>query len=239
MGQLVLEQLRRQHLTVGAPYIAPTGLPCVDDVGHQIGGVLSGGVRQVGNIQLHAAAATGRIAAIEGIAACAAHHHAVDVSGVGLVLLRHRFALPRCQLFIHRFQRQRYRHIVDGGLHHYRAILQHVRGGIGALLQTVEALHEVGSGTAGRRVVAKAEGIENGLDLQGVKAAALGFGIHGGDRRIQKRESCPHLGDVVFVFGWDFLRKGRAIEGRGHGEIVMLHRRRAEAAQERRQQDQR
>ena len=159
--------------------------------------------------------------------------------GVGLVLLRYRFALPCRQFFIHRFQRQRHCHIVNGSLHHYRAILQHVRGGFGALLQMVEALHEVGGGTAGRGVVAKAEGIENGLDLQGIKAAALGFGIHGGDRRIQKRESCPHLGDVVFVFGWNFVCEGWAVEGRGHGEVIMLHRRRAEAAQERRQQNQR
>ena len=44
---------------------------------------------------------------------------------------------------------------------------------------------------------------------------------------------------MVFVFGWDLVREGWAIEGRGHGEVVVLHRRCAEAAQERRQQDQR
>ena len=150
--------------------------------------------------------------------------------GVGLVLLRHRFALPRRQLFIHRLQRQRHRHIADGSLYHYRAILQYVRGGFGTLLHAVEALHEIGGGTAGRGVVTKAESIENGLDLQRVKAAVLGFGIHGGDRRIQKREGCPHLGDVVFVFGWDLVREGWAVEGRGHGKVVVLHRRCAEAA---------
>ena len=239
LRQLVLQQFRRQHLPIRPPHIAPAGVPCVGDVDYKVGCVLRSRIGEHGDIQIDRCAAARLIIAVEGIAAHTAHDHGVDVHGVAALRVCHHAATPCGEFFIDLLHRQGHGHLVCL-LHQFlHAVLLRHRYHTRPRFRFVEAVHKAVCGSAGRRVVAEAEGKENSLDLYGVKAAFLGFLIDIDGGRIQKGECLLHLGDMCAVFFGDFVRKLCAVERRGYHGVVVLGRSVTEAAQERRQQDQR
>ena len=203
--QLVLQQLRRQRLPVGAPHITPAGVPCVGDVDYKVGGILRSRVGEHGCVQFDRHTAARLIRAVEGIAAHTAHDHGVDVHGVAALRVCHHAATPCGEFFIDLLHRQGHGHLVCL-LHQFlHAVLLRHRYHTRPRFRFVEAVHKAVCGSAGRRVVAEAEGKENSLDLYGVKAAFLGFLIDIDGGRIQKGERLLHLGDMCAVFFGDFI----------------------------------
>ena len=184
LRQLILQQFRRQNLPVGSPHIAPPGVPRIGDVGHKVGGVLRSRVGKHGCVQLDRRAAAWLIRTVEGIAAHAAHDYGVDVHGIGTLLVSHHAAAPCRELFVDFCHRKRYGHLVCFLHLLLCAILLYHRYHARSCFRFVEAIHKAVCRGAGRRVVTKAEGKENSLDLHRVKAAALGFLIDIDCRRI-------------------------------------------------------
>ena len=230
LRQLVLQQLRRQHLPIRPPHIAPAGVPCVGDVGHKVGGILRSRIGKHGYIQLNWCAAARLIIAVEGIAAHAAHDHGVDVHGVTALRICHHVATPCGEFFVNILHRQRHSHLVCL-LHQFlRAVLLRYCHHPCPRFRFVEAVHKAVCRGTGRRVIPKAEGKENSLDLYGVKVAFLGFLIDIDGGRIQKGECLLHLGDMCSVFFGDFIRELRAIERRGYHGVVVPGRAVTEAA---------
>ena len=75
---------------------------------------------------------------------------------------------------------------------------------------------------AGWHVPAKAEGVKNGLDPDGVKAAALRLGVEVVHRRVQKGKDILHLCYVGAELNGDVFCIAGAIEaGADHGVVVL------------------
>ena len=94
LRDLILQQLRRQHLAEGTPHIAPPGVPCVGGIDGQICTVLCGRVCKQRCFQFHRRIAARLIGSVIGTAARAAHDHGIDLHGIGAFLCRDRTAPP-------------------------------------------------------------------------------------------------------------------------------------------------
>ena len=227
---LGFKQPLRQHKTERTPHIAPVFFIGVNGVLHQIVGVLASRVREAGRIQLCAAAAvavvdldrtarrTSAVAAI-GIA----RDHRVDVRGVFLVLVGDSPAELRGKVFIRCRQRERHSGDVGFLMLDRTAILQLRDHNARPFFGDIKAVHKTVCRALARRTFAKAERIENRLDLYRVKTIAVGHSRVGfRHRRIQKRKSRLHIRDVRLKLGRHGIRKVDSIERRFDCQIVVV-----------------
>ena len=157
---------------------------------------------------------------------------------VALIVLRDRPAQLRFQIGIRLMQRNRnsdgvfFFHAGDRAI----VVLDIDRAGTG--FPSVEAFYEAACRPCGRRILAKAEGIKNGLDPNRVKAvSALRLPIDGGDRRIQKRKRGAHLLNVRAECHRHLGRIARPIEGCGYRLVVVIRTACADGAQRGDQED--
>ena len=162
---------------------------------------------------------------------------AVDTVGVGLLFHRYFQVKSVFKIAVHSgYVRNGNRHGV--ALLGFRSIL--IGDGAGALLVGHEAVHELLMRSPARRVLSKENSIENSLDADTVKAAAiLRHVIDGGDGIVQQREAAAHIFNVSNIFRRRFARNVAAVEAQQNGGIVMLRAAGKQGADQRQRQDQR
>ena len=233
MFQLALERAFCQDAAESSPHVAPPGFPCLKCVGYQIIGVLRIGICETGDVDLRivvptaldasAVAAAVGDGAIIGAADDTARDHGVDVRRVVLVLLGDLPAQQNCQLFVCGLQRDRHDHGVGFLCDRDGTVIRFCHDSVCPLLLTKEAGHELSGFSATWRLLSKAEGIKNGLDLDGVKAAALLTEVvcvsYGS---IQLCESLLHFRDVRPELCRDGLRIGCPIEAGFYCQVVVI-----------------
>ena len=195
----------------------------MDGVGHEVRGILGGGICEGGDVQFNTAAITTEELAAVAATACGSGDHGVDVVDVALVILCDGPAELRLQIGVCLIQRDRNDcrvFFLSGG---DCAVLVLYLHGAGSCFGGVEALHESVCRTCGGCILPRAESIKNGLDSYRVKAvAAVHLPVGRGHRRIQKRKGCAHLLDVMPELCRDFRGVTAPIEGCGYCLVIMV-----------------
>ena len=210
----------------------------MDGVGHKVGCIFIGGINKGGDVQVDTASISAKELAVVIPAARSAGNHGIDVVDIALVILCDRPAQLCFEICIRLMQRNRnsdgvfFFHAGDRAI----VVLDIDRAGTG--FPSVEALCKTVCRPSAGSVLAKAEGIKNGLDSDRVKAVStFRPPIDGGDRRIQKRKRGAHLLNVRAECHRHLGRIARPIEGCGYRLVVVIRTACADGAQRGDQED--
>ena len=239
--QLGLERALRQHIAEGSPDVAPAGLVGVGHVGHQprrgLVRISSHG-REI-PIGIVVPAQVTVVAVVLPIAHVACDHP-VDVRDVVGVLIGDLSAEERGHVSVGGAERERHgADIAFFFLCDFTVLALHLHSAR-CLLYGIEAVHKAVGGPRRGRGLAIAEGKENSLDPDGIKAVAiLHLRVCRGDGGIQKGEGRAHFPHMVFQLPRRFVREFRAVEAGFHHIVVVRGLAGAKGAEEGDDQDQR